>query len=290
VLTDTAELPYIDIVSWLATPVSPIVIKTLMEPLVESWTGAKDDPPSKRQYWRNRRARPLGEFIPLPQPQLIAALRGWYTGRVLGFIDVGDRISPPFRILGGSQSEDPQWMNFPQQLLSDVVDSNDLGAVVLESLSVAMTFAYRTSGKSLQPYTELIKLGMSEPKDSVSEVFEYPQPHPIVRQWIDHGRIELRVQGESPLPSRITPEVDPDMRKQQLVDLFTSNRKGFEAAHKEYFDKEVLRSRDMLNAPPLWPGLYSQIDTAHAMLVAGIEAYSPGTGDEQTKSAGPLVG
>jgi hypothetical protein len=290
VLTDTAELPYIDIVSWLATPVSPIVIKTLMEPLVESWTGAKDDPASRRKYWRNRRARPLGEFIPLPQPQLIAALRGWYTGRVLGFIDVGDRISPPFRILGGSQSEDPRWISFPQQLLSEVVDPNDLGAVVLESLSIAMAFAYRTRGQSLQPYTELIKLGMSEPKDAVSEVFEYPQPHPIIRQWIDLGRIELRVQGESPLTSRLTPESDADTRKQQLVNLFTSNREGFTSAYKDYFDKEVLRSRDTLNAPPLWPGIYLQIDTAHAMLLAGIEAYSPGTGDAQTESMGPLVG
>lgn len=288
-LSDTAELPYIDIVSWLSTPVSPIVAKTLMEPLVESWTGAKDDPSLRRHYWRNRRARPLGEFIPLPQAQLIAALRGWYTGRILGLIDVGDPVQPPFRILGGSQSEDPRWFKFPEQFLSEIVDSNDLGAIVLESLPLAIIFAHRTSGESLKAYTELVKLGMSDSKDRVSEVFEYPKPHEMICQWIDHGQIEL--QGETPLASLIVPEANPEARKQQLLETFNSNREAFASEHTSYFAREVVRSRDKLNAPPLWPGLHWQIDAAHAMLVVGVSAYEPGSGSQQAKKAGgPRIG
>lgn len=287
-LSDTAELPYIDIVSWLSTPVSPIVAKTLMEPLVESWTGAKVNPSTRREYWRNRRARPLGEFIPLPQAQLLAALRGWYTGRVLGLIAVGDPVHPPFRILGGSQSEDPRWFAFPDELLSEIVDPNDLGAIVLESLPLAIIYAHRTNGESLQAYTELIKLGMSDSKDRVREVFEYALPHPVICQWIDNGRIELR--GESPLASLIEPQDDPSARKQQLLDLFRSNREAFKSEHENYYSREVVRSRDKLNAPPLWPGLHWQIDAAHAMLAAGIEAFQPGSGAQQARAGGPRIG
>lgn len=287
-LSDDAELPYIDIVSWLATPVSPIVAKTLMEPLVESWTSVMASSASRQRYWRNRRARPLGEFIPLPQAQLIAALRGWYTGRVLGLIDVGEPVRPPFRILGGSQSADPSWFDFPDEFLTEIVDPNDLGAVVLESIALAMIYANRTSNRSLQAYTELIKLGMSDPKSRVSEVFEYAHPHPAIRQWIDDG--QLAISDTISLSSRVTPAGDPAARKQQLHDILTSNRAAFAAEYDRYFDRQVVRSRDTLNGPPLWPGLHRQIDAAHAMLLAGIEAYQPGTGTQQTKVGGPAFG
>jgi hypothetical protein len=292
VMSDKSDLPYIDIVSWLATPVSPVIVKTLMEPIVTSWTAAKDHPVQRVKYWSNRRARPLGEFVPLPQPHLIAALRGWFTGRVLGFIDVGDPIETPFRILAGADTEDPQWLNFPEQLLSDVTEAADLSAVVLESLSLAIAFAFPSRGASLKPYTELVKLGMSDPRSRSNEVFEYTQPNPIVQQWIDSGSVELSSRREAPLPSRLVPSSDPEARKQQLVDFFNENREGFRAAYVSYFKTDVVRSRDRLNGPPLWPGLHQQIDSAHAMLVAGIESYDhSGASKEQhdVKPSGPGV-
>jgi hypothetical protein len=277
VLSESADLPYIDIVSWLATPVSPIAVETLVKPLVESWTQAKDDASAGKEYWEMRRVRPLGEFVPLPQAQLIAALRGWFTGRLLGLIDV-DVNKPSYRILGGSESIDPRWYDFPNHLLSPFSPSQrenatlDLSARILESLALAIAFANRTQNLSLQPYLELIKLGMSDPTSRVNEVFEYEQPHPILRTWIENGSL-----GKLPARApRINPEPEAETRRQQLEDFFTKNREGFQTAFDKYYKMEVSRSPDTLNGPPLWPGMHRQMDNAHEMLIECMKNYRVG--------------
>ncbi len=289
VMVERSELPYIDIVSWLSTPVSPLAVKTLLDPLVESWTAAKSDPGPKGRYWNNRKARPLAEFIPLPQEQLLAALRGWFTGRAIGLIDVGPTQRPPFRILGGSRTTDPQWMKFPDAFLSDITDSSDFGALVLESLSLAIALAPKTHNASLAPFLELVKLGMSDPTNSANDVLNYESPHPAVKDWIDNGSITLRSTSEQAMDSMIDASGDGEERRSRLQGFFTQNREVFESSMALYLEESVQRNPDVLNGPPLWPGLWKQIDDAHRMLAEAIRTYEVGSSARKnTSTSGPV--
>lgn len=289
IMAERSELPYIDIVSWLSTPVSPLAVKTLLDPLVESWTAAKSEPRQKARYWNNRKARPLGEFIPLPQEQLIAALRGWFTGRAIGLIDVGQTQRPPFRILGGSQTADPRWLKFPDAFLSDVTDASDFGALVLESLALAIALAPQTRNASLTPFVELVKLGMSDPSDPANEVLNYGSPHPAVKDWIDHGSVTLRSPSERALDSLIDHGGEPEERRLRLKEFFDRNREVFESSMEAYLEESVERNRDALNGPPLWPGLWTQIDAAHRMLAEAVGTYEVGSSSKKhSTTSGPI--
>lgn len=284
IMAERSELPYIDIVSWLSTPVSPLAVKTLLDPLVESWSAANATTVLKARYWKNRKARPLGEFIPLPQEQLIAALRGWFSGRVIGLIDLGPTQSPPFRILGGTHTADPQWLDFPKAFLSDLTDATDFGALVLESLSLAIALAPQTRNASLEPFLELVKLGMMDPSDASSEVLNYTSPHPAIRDWIETGQVTLQSTTDRPVASLLDDPGNPESRRQALASFFTENRQVFESARASYLSESVARNRDVLNGPPLWPGLWTQIDAAHRMLADAVEKYVIGS---SSKTSGP---
>jgi len=290
IMAERSELPYIDIVSWLSTPVSPLAVKTLLDPLIESWTAAKSEPRQKARYWKNRKARPLGEFIPLPQEQLIAALRGWFTGRAIGLIDVGSTQRPPFRILGGSQTTDPQWMKFPDAFLSDITDPSDFGALVLESLSLAIALAPQTRNASLAPFVELVKLGMSDPTDPANEVLNYGSPHPAVKDWIDNGSITLRSTSEHVMDSLIEASGGAEERRARLQGFFTQNREVFKSSMDLYLEESIQRNRDALNGPPLWPGLWKQIDAAHHMLAEAVGAYEIGSSSRNSSTTSGPVG
>ena len=278
VMSQSSELPHIDVVSFLTTPVSPVTVKTLLEPIANQWGKARVSARDKSAFWLHRRARPLGEFVPLPQAHLHAALRGWFTGRMLGLIEAGDTL--PYRVLAGAGDINPRWLDFPDTFLSKNSSGNDKSALVLEALAIAIVHAPSTRNASLAPYLELVKLGMSEPTGEGS-VFAYPRLNPVLANWIRDGRLNLRgsVMPE-PGPGILATVADepienmsPDQRRALASKFIEGNRAAFEAEKNRYFDEQVQVNRNVLNEPPLWPGMWEQLNGAHLALLKAVREH-----------------
>jgi hypothetical protein len=131
---------------------------------------------------------------------------------------------------------------------------------------------------------------MSDPTDPANEVFNYGTPHPAVKDWIDNGSITLRSTSEQALDSLIEASGDGAERRAKLQKFFTQNREVFESSMNLYLEESVKRNRDALNGPPLWPGLWKQIDDAHRMLAEAIGAYEVGSSSGKNSIASGPVG
>ena len=290
VMIESAELPHIDIVSFLSSPVSPVTIKTLLDPIAQRWAMAKSKTRDKSDFWLHRRARPLGEFIPLPQAHLYAALRGWFTGRIVGIIR-SDEL--PFRILAGATDTNPRWVEFPDAFLSKTSGGDaDKSALVLESLALAIAYAPSSENASLEAYLELVKLGMSDPSGEGS-VFRYSTLNPVLAGWIEQGRIELR-SSVTPAPSdgilADSTRATPEQRLEDVQRFLASNRDSFKKERERYYAEDVKRSSEVLNDPPIWPGLWTQIDGAHQALLSAANNHRIGADGGRHGSAGTPVG
>ena len=58
----------------------PLVFSSITAPLVAGWNAAAQSAPGRTNFWNNRRARPIAEFIPASQEVILAMTRGWFTG------------------------------------------------------------------------------------------------------------------------------------------------------------------------------------------------------------------
>ena len=87
-LVTDASIENIQIMSVLEGAHHPFLFKSLLDPISQRWAQVKGSPNLRGYFWSKRRARVLGEFIPAPQEHIIAFIRGWFTGRLLGLIEV----------------------------------------------------------------------------------------------------------------------------------------------------------------------------------------------------------
>jgi hypothetical protein len=270
-LTNDAELPYIDIISQLSAPVSPIVIDSLMSPIGEAWSRARSSTGGQGEmlFWELRRTRPLREFIPVPQRHLRCMIRGWFTGRILGLIDTSQM---PYRIVDDLLGVNARMVQFPQRFLTSTTpNTRDQLPFALESMPLAMVEANRSSSTSaLEPYTALRDLGMTDPNGT--DILAYPRLHPALRGWIETGAIPGadRVAGVGPLHSELQAATDPTSRRAAFAALLKEVMGEYEKAYKEYLD-DVQRDRRRLSVPPLWPGLHDEIQVALDAMVRASE-------------------
>jgi hypothetical protein len=261
-LTNDAELPYIDIISQLSAPVSPIVLDSLMSPIGEAWSRARSSTGGAGEmlFWELRRTRPLREFIPVPQRHLRCMIRGWFTGRILGLIDTSQM---PYRIVDDLLGVNGRMVQFPQRFLTSATPNRrDQLPFVLESMPLAMVEANRSSSTTaLEPYTALRDLGMTDPNGT--DILAYPRLHPALRGWIETGVIPgaERVPGVGPLHPELLGAHDPVSRRAAFAKLLKAVKDEYEKAFRDYLD-DVQRDRRRLSVPPLWPGLHDEIQVA----------------------------
>jgi hypothetical protein len=110
-----------------------------------------------------------------------------------------------------------------------------------------------------------------------------------VKDWIDNGSITLRSTSEQAMDSMIDASGDGEERRSRLQGFFTQNREVFESSMALYLEESVQRNPDVLNGPPLWPGLWKQIDDAHRMLAEAIRTYEVGSSARKnTSTSGPV--
>jgi hypothetical protein len=260
-LTQDSDLSYIDVISTLSSPIYPWVVPSLMMPIVEEWNGGDS---GSANFWTLRRARPVREFIPAPQPHIRAMLRGWFTGEALGLITIeGGKV----RIVHDADGDSPRFVPFPYPTLELPEDRNGLDMVVtlLESLALVMPEVARTNNITpFRPYNALRNLGMSVPRSG--KVLAYESLNPILRAWIETGQVASRTVTGAKAVDGLDVLPDAAQRRQAVIDRFEAIRADLNQQYREYL--RVTREKPrLLSDAPLWPGLKGEIDVALYALI-----------------------
>jgi hypothetical protein len=260
IIVGSTKLPHIDIVSQLDSPVSPLVIKSLMQPISNSWTQARSSGVARGGFWTYRRARTLKEFVPVPQEHLRAMIRGWFTAKLLNLVSTsGDEtISIVHEV--GTRSQ--KIVKFPEKLLSSSNIKKDELPMVLEALPLAYA-EVGTAGNldSLAPYVSLRDLGM-EIAGALQGIYTYTQCNPILAGWIESGSIP----NSQLIPwwSGVRPEIsgsDANERIAKLTQFLDSQIAEYEKLYDDYLHK-VSMNPALLSRAPFWPELKIDIEAA----------------------------
>lgn len=165
---DGAKKTTVEVFTVLDTPVNPVVIESLMEPISSQWRKVSGEYSSRAPFMNWRRARELDEAIPASPDQWRKMLRGWFVGRVLDLFQNEtshpdyDQKGPVVRIWDGPGNG---WAAYPHPLYSANIARNvdDYPAIVLDSLLIALTDCFiEQSLAPLRPYQRLMELGGGE--------------------------------------------------------------------------------------------------------------------------------
>ena len=260
VVVASTKLPYIDVISQLDSPVSPLVVKSIMQPISNEWTQQKTSDILRGSFWANRRARRLKEFIPVPQEHLHAMVRGWFTGKLLGLIkgDLGAQVE----IVRNLTEPRPRWVRFPDVTLTSPMEMRDQLPTILESLALA--YAEVGTVSSLEPlgsYQALRDLGCSVP-GGLNLIYQYRSPHPALQHWVRTGRVPQA----DLIPDYPGPRVDivaatESERREKLVDYLAKQKKDYETKLDDYYYR-ANGDPSVLGVSPLWPSLSDEIKKA----------------------------
>jgi len=184
-IRDTAGIGSIGILSYVSDPVHPVVLRSVTEPIRSRLQQSPQD------FWVWRRTRPLTEFVPISGGARRAMLRGWYTGRLLGLIDVVSSHQPA-RILAPEGS----WLDFPHPPLGGFTSAKGLPvAGILESLPIAWLDWAGGHPQALDAYRCLFRLGLSDPDlldagyPGKLTLMQYDVMNPALTEWIQSGEV-----------------------------------------------------------------------------------------------------
>lgn len=269
VLVPSVRLPHIDVVSQLDSPVSPLVIKSLMQPISNAWTQAKSSGVAVGGFWSNRRARTLREFVPVPQEHLRAMIRGWFTGKLLGLIqvDVNDQIS----IVLDAADRAPRWVAFPERLLSTSNQIRDQLPLILEALPLAYAAVGTASSlRPLEPYIALRNLGTSRLGER-SELYSYELCNPILASWLKTGEVpNAKLISDFNGPRADIEDIVLVTRKEKVIKFLGDQINEYNKNFDEYRHK-TKGNMSLLGRAPFWPEIKEEIVLALDQLLIAID-------------------
>ena len=263
ILGNDGSLTYIDITSTLNAPHSLLVMKSLLEPIANAWAKASGLAQARFSFWRHRRGQPLDKFVPVPQSMLLCMIRGWFTGVLLGHIDIGDG-SRAVRI----RAKKPDPVEFPFPFLTDGSDKFARLGQVLEALALAnMRIGVTGSLDPLEPYKALRDLGKSAP-----DLSAYPQLTLALDAWIETGDRGNSIVGAHSYLTEIERSLDSGadescayQRAVGLSDVFKRNLD----IYQQRFDAEIAswgQDFSKITKAPLWIGLMRPMSRALGQL------------------------
>lgn len=264
-LNEDASLTYIDLYSFLPAPHSPLVIRSLMEPIGQAWAPIEADGNEAdiaiSNFWFYRRTRPLMEFIPAPRPHIHAMVRGWFVGHLLGLIDNSKQQSA-IKIVD-PWDENLHRYNFPYPTLSPA--ANDNLASLLESLALAyVRVGVDDDIEPLFPYVLLRRLGTSTQGRSLTY---WGELNDICRTWLSDGVVPGSDQELMLSPDAAFEGVTASQRRGFAVQVLQNEKDDFAKDYK-IWKQEVDASATRLGQPPLWPGMWHTIERALTQLIA----------------------
>ena len=281
-MVNDGSVESIQIMSMLGGPHHPFLFQSLLQPIEERWSKDNATAQDRGQFWTKRRARLLGEFIPAPQEHIHALVRGWFTGRLLGLIDVprngqtrAVKIAQPW-----SLATTP--VNFPYPLLTTPTSSHagDELFAVLEALSLAFVMVGQQNNlMPLRPYIVLRDMGTM--LDGSERILHYDSANPLIQSWISTGQLATTFEGKSKdeasmragLESKMNekllsvsgPNNTPEDRKATLLAVLNDVRTTYGFDGEKYWDAASL-NRSSLNSPPYWPAIRNTSDTPDIIL------------------------
>lgn len=280
-LVNDASIESIQLMSFLNGAHYPFLFSSLLEPIGQRWSRDNATPHERGQFWTKRRARLLGEFIPAPQEHIIALIRGWFTGRLLGLIDVprnGEsraiRIAQPFSLETGT-------VNFPHPLLTTPTCAGDELFAVLEALSLAYVMVGQQNNLSpLRPYIVLRDMGTMMLDE---RILRYDQPNPLILNWIKDGSISSQFANKTKdertiqdgLQSKMNDGLlkvsgagfSPEDRKNAFLKVLEDVTSQYATDAEMYWDSVSL-NRSSLNSPPYWPSIRTTAETPDILMRA----------------------
>jgi hypothetical protein len=272
VMSSEEKIIRIDITTTLGAPHNLLVIESLLGPISEGWAGDVMNNTTD-EFWDMRRTKPLREFIPAPQALIHCMIRGWYTARLLGKVDMNKQ---PIEIVCPGRHP----AQFPKNLLSpNPSGSRDTLASVLESLSIAMVKCSEIGElEPLEAYTQLRDLGTGTfTSEKNSGLYMYEGLNQELIRWIQTGEIETsdgwtvnpRLKTEAPGSSK---EAQLERVTKLVAELDESNKK----TQEKY--EEILAGTNInpttLPRTPLWRGLADQIMSELNKLHKAAETYA----------------
>lgn len=286
-----ASIESIQIISTLRGAHHPILFKSLLQPIAQRWNQENAHPHKRAAFWTKRRARLAGEAIPAPQEHIVCMIRGWFTGRMLGLIDVprNGQIRPIS--IAQPWSLDSAPARFPDPLLTTPTNAGDELFAVLEALGLAfVNVGVANSTIPLLPYISLREMGSM--RDGSERVLAYDTPNPLLKSWILNGELssefenhrkndrQLRNGLESSLLDRLAkaPQTPGD-RKTVILDLLRMLQEQYASEREAFFNSAQLK-RNRLSDPPLWTSLRNTSDQpdliarALRQLIDGVESLS----------------
>ena len=177
--------------TYIPFPMHPIAVRSFTRPVADAvqFCGTSSDR-LQSSWWMWRRARTLGEFVPMPPRVMQSMIRGFAIGRILGCVStVSDESAAQIAAVDGSVYE------FPFPLLTRA-EPDDTLAALLEGF--ALTFAHAVSHglSAFDAYRELYLLG-----DDAHVL------HPELVDWVVTGNLARALSGTAPVsPSEDTME------------------------------------------------------------------------------------
>jgi hypothetical protein len=273
-LDGNGKTEHIDVVSWFVGPYPVFMFESLLKPIAESWSQLVRQT-ERNSFWTRRRARGLAEFIPAPQEHIVCMLRGWFTARLLGLVDVS---TEPFSILQ-PRGINPAPAKFPTHLLSSYDQWGDIPAVMLESLGLAyVEVSRRNDLKSLDAYIALRDIGR-EGNGSGTQLLRYSEVSSLISDWIYSGKVKLESGAalfESVLPMSGS-ETGPAERKSQLLEVLEIKLLGEYTRLKVKYDQDTAVDPEKRTLTPLWPSLWDQIRAALEQLIDAVNGMDTGS-------------
>lgn len=270
ILGNDASLRHIDITSTLHSPHSVLVMKSLVRPIAAAWNRAKGSPLARYTFWNARRGQPLEKFVPVPQSMLLCMIRGWFTGALLGHIEIGDG-EKPVRISEAGRTT----AEFPHPFLTVVSDQTARLPQVLEALPLAYAEIGHTANLApLDPYIALRDLGKSA---SGADLYDYRDLNSVLKAWIGDGSYGTSIVEPHRMITVIEDGLngDPNLdssyqRAAELARLFHRIRESYQ---KRYVDEQKSWQHDhtKMSKAPLWTGLWHPISKALEQLETACE-------------------
>lgn len=267
-LNEDANLKYIDLYSFLPAPHSPLVIRSLMEPIGQAWAPIEAKGNAAKvaisNFWFYRRTRPLMEFIPTPRPHIYAMIRGWYVGKLLGLID-NKQLTQSVKIVD-AEDENLHKYAFPFPTLSPSRD--DTLASLLESIALAyVRVGVDDSIDPLYPYVLLRRFGTSVEGRSLSH---WGGLNDLCVTWLKNGivpgsRPDLMLE-----PAAAADGISASERRVLAVKALKNIKAGYVDDYKIWL-REVDASPTLLGDSPLWPSMWHAIERSLIQLIATFE-------------------
>jgi hypothetical protein len=227
----------IELMTFLASPYNAMAFSSLTGPIANDLTQRRGQGDADG-FWRWRRARPLPQFVPLPPDVRMAMIRGWFTARALGQVDVEDFKHRPVRIWT------PEGMRaFPFPVLGPPLHILDETLpALLESLPLAMLQAATLDEEALDAYRRIARLG----RDARAPGGDYTELRPELVAWANDGQVVSQAP-QVPPPAA---NGDPDTRVARLEALARFFQTYGE--HYERLDQQPLTAESALRVGRAW--------------------------------------